>query len=306
MIDLNAKSCLDDKKGTGLAACIVELGFPRGFIRTNRSWSEVISSGTLDKEYFVKEVQKMNFVPFIGAADFASNTAEATTQESANGLLRTIRNGKPMMDFTYWKGYPFHKIASSYNSYANGDVILVFENAILVVESLAGDTISGFKLGMQNASTFSFNDGTNGEQVTVGIQLQDENEFNLRGQIITNETLGFNVGEDLPSIIDSVITLETPSVGTALNASIVAETNSAFNIKGLLASNFRIIIEGAAEAPASVTYSDVTNKYVFVTTTTLSSTDTVQIELYDSDESLNVAVVEDQLYNGISAVGTVS
>jgi hypothetical protein len=306
MINLNAKSCATDKKGTGLAACIVELGFPRGFIRTDRSWSEVIASGTLNKEYFVKEVQKMNFIPFIGAADFANNTAEATTQESANGLLRKIRNGKPLLDFTYWKGYPFHKIASSYNSYGSGDVILVFEQGILVVKSVDGTKVSAFKLGMQNAGTFTFNDGTNGEQVMVGIQLQDESEFNLRGEIITNETLGFNVGEDLPEIVDANVVLDDLSTGTDVKATITAVTNSAFNIKGLLAANFRIIIEGVAEAPSSVAYNDVTNKYVFVTSTTLSSTDTVQVELYDSVESLNVAVLADQLFRGISAVGTVA
>ena len=122
MIELNAKACGDDKKGTGLAACEVELGFPLGFIRTNRSWSEDIASGTLDKDYFVKEVQKMNFVPFIGSADYESNTAEATVQESANGLSRVTRIGKPQMSTTYWKGLTFHTIASSYNSYGDENV----------------------------------------------------------------------------------------------------------------------------------------------------------------------------------------
>lgn len=306
MIELNAKPCTNGKLGTGLAACEVELGFPLGFIRTNRSWSESIASGTLDKDYFIKEVQKMNFVPFIGSADYESNTAEATQQESANGLTRVVRNGKPQMSFTYWRGFPFHTIASSYNSYGEGNVILVFEQGLLVVESVDGETISGFKLGMQNTGTFSFNDGSNGEQVMVSIQLANENEFNLRGQILTNDSLGFNVATELPSVIDCDVKLDTPSAGSSISASVVATSNSAFNILGLEVANFRVIVNGTAEAPSAVSYNDVTEKYDITTTTSITSSDTVTLELYDSVEDLNVTILDDQLYRGKSTEQTVA
>ena len=248
----------------------------------------------------------MNFVPFIGSADYESNTAEATVQESANGLSRVTRNGKPQMSFTYWKGFPFHTIASSYNSYGEGNVILVFERGILVVESLDGASVSGFKLGMQNTGTFSFNDGSNGEQVTVMIQLSDENEFNLRGQIITNETLGFNVANELPAVIDADVKVDAISAGTSVSAAVTATSNSAFKILGLEVANFRIIVNGTAEAPDAVSYNDVTGQYDFTTTSTLSASDEVVVELYDSVEELDVTVLDDQLYKGKSSTVTVA
>jgi len=305
-IELNALNCTDKKLGTGLAKCIAELGFPKGFIRVaDRNWSADIESDTFDKDYFTEEMQKMNFIPFVGSADFESNTADPTNQESANGLVRTIRNGKPQMSFTYWRGFPFYNILTAYNSYGEGGVILVFEKGILVAKT-SDNTIQSFNLGMQNTNTFSFNDGSNGEQVMTSIQLEDENQFALQGTIITNETLGFNPSIEINGVIDANIVLDTVSAGTDITASITATTNSVFLIKGLTVDSVSVVVNGVRETPTAITFNDATNKYDITTSTSLTASDEVFVEIYDTANDYSVANEGGQLYRGKSATSTVS
>lgn len=306
MINPNYKNCDKSQMGTGLVDCLAELGYPTGLIRTAKNWRADVSTDTMDKDYFVEQIQKGNFVPFLGARAYTQNTPETTFSESDNGIKLPVRNGKPEFQYEYVKTVHYNKIAYSHNSYRGGNVILTFDNgAIFLAETTDKTQLKGFDLAMQNTASFMFKTGSEPGKTMLTIQLENEDEYNLQGVVLSREQLGFNINTDIFGVIETNITLDEVSAGNTINASVNALANGAVNIEGLAANNLRVIIEGTAEAPASISYNDVDGKYEITTTTAMTAGDEVYVELYDTDNDVNVAIANELLYKGKSSTATV-
>lgn len=301
MIQPNFKNCIEGTRGTGLPECLATLGYPMGFIRTNKNWNIEIETGMIDKDFIVDQIQAGNFVPFLGAKVVTQNTPETTFKEYDNGEKIAIRNGKPEFSFEYSKTVHFNKIAYSHNGYKNGKVILTFSNgAIFLPESSDGLSLQGFDLAMQNTGTFKFKEGSEPGKTIITIQLGAEDQFNAKGVILSKEELGFDINNDIFGIIDTNIKLSPIAAGSSLVADIKASMNSAFNIKGLVADNFRVVINGSPEVAASATYNDIAGNYTIGTTSAMINADEVFVQAYDSVNDYDVAISEGLLFKGKS------
>jgi len=292
-MSVNTADCAKDRLGTGLPDCLADLGFPRGFILTKRTWS-VANDTTIDKAYVLDNIQNGNFIPFIGSTGFEQNTPELTTQEFQDGILVPVRNGKPQYTFNYVNTVQFQKIVSSYNSYKQFNVILVFDNDVMFLAD-DGTNLSGFNLGMLNSNTYMFNDGSNVGQSMVQMQILDNKQFAEGGVV--------DPGFDLTSvngIIDCLITDGSAIAGGDVTVKITAKANPSFNILGLGVDQFRLVVNGTAEVATAVTYNDVAGTYAITPTSTTVGADEVVVELYDDTNNDSVAKLGDQLYDGIS------
>lgn len=292
---IDSKNCEDAKLGTGLPACLSGLGQPKGVILTSTGWSEDVGT-TIDKAYIVQKIQEKVFIPFINATGFEQTTPEATTQEFQDGTILKVRDGKPQYSFNYVEQVAFQKVATAYDSHKQYKAILVFDNDVMFLAN-NGTKVSGFKLGMFSVGTYLFNTGSESGYTPILMQLLDKKQFD-NGSVLDPE---FDLTNEVKGIIDASITgTATAGAGGKIDAEIKATANKSFDILGLTVDNFRLIINGTAEAPTAVTFDDVANSYEITPTSTLVASDTVVVELYDSTISASVAKVGDQLYQGKS------
>jgi len=298
MSNINFKECSLVNVGTALPDCVAELGQPKGFVLTSRDWSEDVST-TLDKAYFQQKVQEGVFIPFLNATGFEENTPDATNQEFQDGTMVNVRSGKPMFTFQYTKSVHFQKIASKYNSFERFNILLVFDNDNLFGALNSDETeVSGLKLGMLHTNTYNQNDGSNVGQTPISMQLLDNKQYN-EGAVIDPE---FDLNSELFGILD--VDVAGTSASGSVSFSVKASVNEAVNIKGLLAGNLRLVVDGVAEAITNVTYDDVSNEYTGDPTNAFSGGEEVVVELYDDSIPANVAILNNRFYRGKSTIIT--
>lgn len=300
-MNFDIKQCNLEQLGTGLTDCIQKLGYPKGFIKTSRNFSESTST-VLNREYFETKIQEGVFVPFLGADNNDLPVAEDVTQELPNGVQRIVRSGKPVFNFGYMTGgYYLHKIFSSYKGNNFGKVLLVFENGtILAVMSQDKTTWSGFDAGMFT-SQYTANTGSEDEQVTAIMQITNTEQFENLGTILDSESLGFNPN-DLTGVIDTEVTVTAAPVAATgqITATVKALFNKGIDIEGLLATDFRVLLNGVEDTITAVTF--INGAYEIDITSALVAADEVVVELYDDALELVTVKVGDQFYKGVSKV----
>lgn len=263
------------------------------------------SSDTLDLAYFTEQVQMQNYIPFNGSVNYTQNTPEPTVQEFDSGAKLVVRNGKPELVFDYIKGKIWDGIAHSYNTNNKDAVFLTFDNGAILVANNNG-ILNGFNLQMQNAASFMFKTGSEVARTQITIQLKDENTFNNDFAIITADQLGFDIEDELPEVMEVNLVADAPAAGANLEVAATARVNQGSNILGLGATEFRLIVDGSAATISTVTYNDVSNKYVIEPSSAFTAGQEVYAELYDTANSRAVANLDGQLYKGTSNTVTVT
>jgi len=288
---VNEQNCELTQVGTALPDCYAELGYPKGFILTKKSWSESDST-TIDKEYIQTKIQEGVFIPFLNSTEFTDNTPDPTDQEFADGTKVNVRSGKPEFQFDFTKSYNFQKIAVKYNSFSKYNVILVFDNDSMLLAHSNGN-LSGFNAGMIHTNTFSHNTGSEVGMTPTRFQLLDNKQYN-NGGILTAD---FDLTGEINGVLDA--TLVASEDGTDVAVKVRSEINPLFDVLGLTVAEFSLLVNGAREQPSAVTQ-NADNSYTLTPTSTLTTSDTVVVELYDNANSLNTAKVGDLFYKGKS------
>lgn len=292
-----------------MPACLAELKDPKGFIATPKGWSLDISSGTFDLDYVVEKIQDGTFIPFIGANEFTDNTPDPTTKEFTSGITLVVRNGYPTYQFQYNKEYAFHKAAYTYNSNRAYNYLIVDSvGNIFAATNDAGTHIVGFNGGMLNTRTLQFNDG--GAELfrtLVDIQIISPDQFNGDGVILTASQNGFSAIDEIYAIMDVNIEATAPAAGDPIVVRVKATANPSFDIEGLVAANFRVLVDGVASPIDTVTFNASTFEYSIDPTSAFVAAEEVVVEMYDATNSINVAVdAGNMLYKGVSQAVTVT
>lgn len=305
-ITLNFRNCETNRKNLGLPNCIVETGIPRGFIIVPKGWIIDLSSGTFDLDYVNGEIQAGNFVPVLGAVEFTNNTPEPTTEEYQGGIMSVVRNGLPQFAFKFIKGgWAFAQALYTWNSQQAFDILIV-DSRNNILGATSGTTFSGFDLGMLNSGTYMFTDGNVSGSVTVTMQLVDADQFNSQGVILTREELGFSPLTQLIPITDIVLTARADASENKVYFKAKFAMNQAQTLGGIAITNLRSIVEGANDTitALSLTYDSLTDEYSYEPTATLTSGNTVVVQLYDSVANLPATKIGNNFYKGVSNTAT--
>lgn len=297
---INQKDCLDNRQNLGLPDCILEAGKPTGFIITPKRWSINLETDTLDLDYLNSQIQQGNFIPVLDAVDFTNNTPEPTTEETDDGIMSVVRNGKPYFSFKYWKGgWKYASALYSYNSLQAFDVLLVHKNGV-ISGATDGTVLSGFDLGMLNTNTYMFVTGSTQGSVTVSMQLIDENQFMMNVAMLDRSVLGFDPNRDLQPITDIKLTGTANATDNKIYVSAKFAMNEAVNLGGIESANLRLTVNGVQDVIVSTVYNSVTGLYEITPTATLLANDAVVVQLYDATATPEVAtaVIFDKYYKG--------
>ena len=303
MILFNQKDCLTTRKNLGLPDCIIQEGRLTGKILVPKGWSINLTSGTFDLAYVNEQIQLGNFIPMLGAVSVTNNTPEATTEEFEGGVIDVVRNGLPQYDFKFLRGgWKFANALHTYNSFQAYDVLLVFSSGA-IAGATNGTAMSGFDLGMFNTGTYMFTDGTSKSSVITKIQIINEAQFNRDVALLDASVLDFNVNTDINPITDIVMTGRADVSEGKVYFKATFDMNQATNLLSIAIANLRCTINGVADTitALSLVYNSTTKEYEFVPTTTLTTSQSVVVQLYDSAESIACTKIGNRFYKGTTA-----
>jgi len=303
MILFNQKDCLTTRKNLGLPDCIIQEGRLTGKILVPKGWSLNLTSGTFDLAYVNEQIQLGNFIPILGAVEVTNNTPEATTEEYQGGVMSVVRNGLPQFSFKFLRGgWKFANALHTYNSFQAYDVLLVFSSGA-IAGATNGTTMSGFDLGMLNTGTYMFTDGSVSSSVLTTIQIVNEAQFNRDVALLDASVLDFNVNTDINPITDIVMTGRADVSEGKVYFKATFDMNQATNLLSIAIPNLRCTIDGVADTitALSLVYNSTTKEYEFVPTTTLTTGQSVVVQLYDSAESVACTKIGNRFYKGATA-----
>lgn len=303
MILFNQKDCLTTRKNLGLPDCIIQEGRLTGKILVPKGWSLNLTSGTFDLAYVNEQIQLGNFIPILGAVEVTQNTPEPTTEEYQGGVMSVVRNGLPQFAFKFLRGgWKFSNALHTYNSFQAYDVLLVFSSGA-IAGATNGTTLSGFDLGMLNTGTYMFTDGSVSSSVTTSIQIINEAQFNRDVALLDASVLNFNVNTDINPITDIVMTGRADVSEGKVYFKATFDMNQATNLLSIAIPNLRYTIDGVADTitALSLVYNSTTKEYEFVPTTTLTTSQSVVVQLYDGTENVACTKIGNRFYRGTTA-----
>lgn len=302
MILINQKDCLTTRKNLGLPDCILQEGRLTGKILVPKGWSINLLTDVFDKDYVNEQIQLGNFVPILGAVEVTNNTPEATTEEYQGGVISLVRNGLPQFTFKFLKGgWKYANALNTYNSQQAFDILFVFSTGA-IAGATNGTIFSGFDLGMLNTGTYMFTDGNTSASVSTTIQLINETQFNRDVAVLDRSALDFDINTDVNPITDIYITGRADVSNAKVYFKASFDMNRATNLGGIAISNLRCTIDGVVDTitALSLSYDSVNGEWSFTPTTTLTTSQSVVVQLYDSVNSVACAKIGSRYYKGVT------
>lgn len=288
--------CSSDILGTGSGTCdIKSFGDLRSVLLLNKGFFLTLATDTLDEATYKTQLKTLVAFPLNKIFNFEQPTPENEKNTSSTGEMTEIRAGKPQFSFSFDRGSYFHKVLYDKRGKSRWDIALIFETGILFATNQDDTKLIGFDGGMLSIETFKLLQGTDPEISTAMLQLLNADQFNRKNVFFTFDKLGFNAN-DVDGVLETVLTYPTaPAAGTTFSVNVVSASNSEEVITGLDdVTKWRL---GGAQASATtistVTFNVTTNNYDFVVTPTTVTSDTLQLELFDT--ALTLTVVEDSI-----------
>jgi len=303
MVLINQKDCATVRKNLGLPDCIIQEGRLTGFIIVPKGWNINLTSDTFDLDYVNGQIQQGLFVPVLGAVEAVNNTPEATTEEYQGGITSVVRNGLPQYTFKFLKGgWKFASALYTYNSFQAFDVLFVFSSGA-VAGATNGTVFSGFDLGMLNNGTYMFTDGSVSASVTTTLQLINEVQFNRDVALLDVSVLDFNPNTDLFPITDIYMTGRADVSDQKVYFKAKFDINRAVNLGGIAIANLRYTQDGVVDTivALSLSYNSTTEEWEFEPTTAFTTAEDQVVQLYDTVNTVDVALIGTKYYSGATA-----
>lgn len=285
--------------GTGVRDCKMdEFGDLIGVALTKRAFKLDLATDTLNLTKWKTELKKMNVFPLLSASEFTDNTAENETTTSAQGIIETIRQGKPYFTLQYRRGSCLHKTLYEKRGYMRWGTILVFEKGILMRVNQSETELLPFTTGDFSVETLRLTSGTDRQRSESKFQLIYPDEFNFYHVFMTWESLGFNAN-DIEGVVSTRITV-VGSTATSVTVKVTSACNTDDVIYGLDDKDLWAL--SGANTISTVVFNTQTETYTITASANITSG---EVMVYLSDGTYNV--VEDldgNLFNG-SAVLTI-
>ena len=302
MIDINKFGlCAEDVLGTGQGECpITDFGDLKGLGLLKKGSKLNLATDTLSEATFRALITDGKLHQLVNSYAFEDTTPENERSTSSDGLMQTIREGKPMYSFTFKKGMYNAKAMQSLKGNNRWDAYFYFSDGLLVALDTAGENLKGFNGSMFDVDSYKFKQGTETEFSKVSLQLSDAKEFNQRFVFFTWDELGFNALE-IEGVIETVVSFNAaPVAGSTITVKIADANNRSISYASLFdtASNWKVLKNGVANVVTTVS---VAGDVVTLTlTSALASTNKV-------DVSLNgiVSDIENKYYKSNTANATV-
>ena len=257
MINLNAFGvCTTNTPGTGTGQCpIDQLGDMLGIGLLNKGTTLDVVTDSLTEASFRTLITSGKLHQLLDREAFEQNTPENDLYTSPEGLITSIRAGKPQFGLTYSKGLCFHKALYELQGKNRWDAILYFDKGILMATNTANTKVKGFDAGSLIVGTYMFQQGTEIEKGKATIQFKSAEEFNTKWVYFPYEELGFSPLE-IDGVIDTNLQFaEAPAnAGTTVKVSVLDGCNTSINYTSLFdaVGDYSLKVNGVAKTISAV------------------------------------------------------
>jgi hypothetical protein len=283
MIKISAfGQCADDSLGTGIGKCpITDFGDLKGAGLLNKGTTIPIVDGevALTEANFKALITDGKLHQIHESFAFEDTTPENENETSSDGLMRSVRAGKPMYAFTFKKGMGFHKALYSLRGQDRWDLILYFTKGILMAKNTSSTAIKGFNGGMFDVDSYKFTVGTDTEFSKAKKQLKNAEEFNANWVFFPYDELGYNALE-IDGVIQTYATISNPLAegATDIQVKLVDDYNRSISYAELFdaAADWKVLVNGTAVTISAVS---ITGEIVYLTIPALDTNDVVKVSL---------------------------
>ena len=261
MINLNAfGNCATDVAGTGTGQCpIDQLGDMVGMGALAKGTGLDTTTDTLNEATFRTLITSGKLHQLLDREAFEQNTPDNDLYTSPEGLITSIRAGKPQFALTYSKGLCFHKALYSLQGKNRWDVVLYFEKGMLMATNTANTKVKGFDAGSLIVGSYMFQQGTEIEKGKATIQFKSAEEFNTRWAYFSYDELGFSPLE-IDGVIDTALSFsEAPAnAGTTVKVKVLDGCNTSINYTSLFdaVGDYLLKVNGVTKTITAVAIAD--------------------------------------------------
>ena len=261
MINLNAfGNCATDVAGTGTGQCpIDQLGDMVGMGALAKGTGLDTTTDTLTEATFRQLITDGKLHQLLDREAFEQNTPDNDLYTSPEGLITSIRAGKPQFALTYSKGLCFHKALYSLQGKNRWDVVLYFEKGMLMATNTANTKVKGFDAGSLIVGSYMFQQGTEIEKGKATIQFKSAEEFNTRWAYFSYDELGFSPLE-IDGVIDTALSFsEAPAnAGTTVKVKVLDGCNTSINYTSLFdaVGDYLLKVNGVTKTITAVAIAD--------------------------------------------------
>lgn len=261
MINLNAfGNCATDVAGTGTGQCpIDQLGDMVGMGALAKGTGLDTATDTLNEATFRTLITSGKLHQLLDREAFEQNTPDNDLYTSPEGLITSIRAGKPQFALTYSKGLCFHKALYSLQGKNRWDVVLYFEKGMLMATNTANTKVKGFDAGSLIVGSYMFQQGTEIEKGKATIQFKSAEEFNTRWAYFSYDELGFSPLE-IDGVIDTALSFsEAPAnAGTTVKVKVLDGCNTSINYTSLFdaVGDYLLKVNGVTKTITAVAIAD--------------------------------------------------
>ncbi len=300
---INVKDCVNSRKNTGFGDCVLEFGIPKGYILTPKGWSLDLNTQTFDKTYINEQIQAGEFIPFMGAVEFTDNTPENNKEEFQGGVKSTNRNGLPEFGYKFIRGgWLFNNAVASWDTFAQYDMLMVFEKGIAGV-TLADGVLGAFDLGDISTNTYKHFDGNASGHTMVSLQLLSAEQYRNDVAMLDKVALGYGnpVNEILP-ISDVVFTDGTADASdNKITFKMAFKMNEGEVVQGADIPNFKVYEDGVSKTISVSTFNSLTKKYELTLSVAPVAASKIVVTTYDDVAGVAVAKINNRFFKGESA-----
>jgi hypothetical protein len=261
MINLNAfGNCATDVAGTGTGQCpIDQLGDMVGIGALAKGTTLDVVTDSLTETSFRTLVTGGKLHQLLDREAFEQSTPDNDLYTSPEGLITSIRSGKPQFAFTYSKGLCFHKALYSLQGKNRWDIVLYFEKGMLMAYNTANTKIKGFDAGSLIVGSYMFQQGNEIEKGKATIQFKSAEEFNTRWVYFPYDELGFSPLE-IDGVIDTQLAFsEAPAnAGTTVKVKVLDGCNTSINYTSLFdaVGDYKLVVSGVTKTITAVAVAD--------------------------------------------------
>ena len=307
---LNLVLCgINDLLGAGLQGCDFDFGNVKQ-VRIQKKGFTIPADADYNKAYLRQAQQDGNIVMVLdGVYDFTWNTGEDSTEDAeSTGLSSVTRKGIYAVSFKFRKGLYHQKVLNSLDG-GNFDVVLVDESGNELFTQTSTGGVKGFSTSMIAVDPIMFANGTTSQKTGVRMQFSNSTQF--------NKSLAWNSAEQLDFVYDEItganqVAVSVPTAPSNSDTTVVVKTVLARGgsfVGGLTAANFLVKVNGAGAAPTAAVADSSAGTYT-LTIPTLSTSDKVEVSLYDSAANSSIVIVnpsaDDVLYKSNTATTVVA
>lgn len=242
--------------GTGVGTCpIGDLGDLLGFGLNSKGTTLATEAGGYTETVFRGLITAGTKHQLLRVDTFEDATPENERYTSAQGFMKSVREGKPMYNVNFRNGYCFDRGLQSLKGQDRWDVEMYFSNGILLTTNSQGTKLKGFDLGMFDANIFKFLTGTDTEFSRIAMQFKNAKEFTDYWVFIPYDVLGYNPTE-IDDVIETKVIYSAAPAATDLNVQVklVDNCNNSISYASLLdaSADWSVTVDGVAKVISTV------------------------------------------------------